>query len=170
MRDIAMAAHIAKASLFQYFGMKKDLYAYLLAYCKETLQRAFDMAKLDEIPDPFDRVMAAGWMKTKQLQEYPDVLAFVISAYAETDAEVADLLANLKPEGEQYSSELALRPDDWIKFKDGVDVALVMRMLLLMPKGYSVRADAGFDFNSTMEEFGQIVQLLKVHLYKKEYL
>ena len=37
INDIAVAAHISKASVFQYFGSKKQLYIYLLEYCKKTV-------------------------------------------------------------------------------------------------------------------------------------
>ena len=42
INDIAVAAHISKASLFQYFGSKKQLYIYLLEYCKKIIEGIFD--------------------------------------------------------------------------------------------------------------------------------
>ena len=38
INDIAVAAHISKASVFQYFGSKKQLYIYLLEYCKKIIE------------------------------------------------------------------------------------------------------------------------------------
>ena len=37
VNDIAVTAHISKASVFQYFGSKKQLYTYLLEYCMKII-------------------------------------------------------------------------------------------------------------------------------------
>ena len=53
INDIAVAAHISKASVFQYFGSKKQLYIYLLEYCKKIIEGIFDKessASLSNIP------------------------------------------------------------------------------------------------------------------------
>ena len=40
IHDIATAAGISKASIFQYFGNKQALYKYLLQYCNEQMKQA----------------------------------------------------------------------------------------------------------------------------------
>ena len=61
--NIAVAAHISKASVFQYFGSKKQLYIYLLEYCKKIIEGLFDKEALDSETDLFDRILASSRMK-----------------------------------------------------------------------------------------------------------
>ena len=41
INDIAVAAGISKASIFQYFGNKQALYQYLFDYCAAQMKQAF---------------------------------------------------------------------------------------------------------------------------------
>ena len=65
INDIAVAAHISKASVFQYFGSKKQLYIYLLEYCKKIIEGLFDKEGLDSETDLFDRIQASSRMGGK---------------------------------------------------------------------------------------------------------
>lgn len=44
--DIAVAADISNASVFQYFGNKKKLYAHLLAYSEKSSRSLFSKGHL----------------------------------------------------------------------------------------------------------------------------
>ena len=61
INDIAVAAHISKASVFQYFGSKKQLYIYLLEYCKKIIEGIFDKEALNSQTDLFDRILAVSY-------------------------------------------------------------------------------------------------------------
>ena len=77
INDIAVAAHISKASVFQYFGSKKQLYIYLLEYCKKIIEGLFDKEALDSETDLFDRILASSRMKMEGLQNQPFILQFI---------------------------------------------------------------------------------------------
>ena len=95
INDIAVAAHISKASVFQYFGSKKQLYIYLLEYCKKIIEGLFDKEALDSETDLFDRILASSRMKMEGLQNQPFILQFITSAWEENSPEVTDTLAIL---------------------------------------------------------------------------
>lgn len=59
INDIAVAAHISKASVFQYFGSKKQLYGYLLGYAGKIITDSFQQSAFGEDSDLFDRVLAS---------------------------------------------------------------------------------------------------------------
>lgn len=42
INDIAVAAGISKASIFQYFGNKQTLYQYLFDYCAAQMKQAYN--------------------------------------------------------------------------------------------------------------------------------
>ena len=98
INDIAVAAHISKASVFQYFGSKKQLYIYLLEYCKKIIEGLFDKEALDSETDLFDRILASSRMKMEGLQNQPFILQFITSAWEENSPEVTDTLAILTEE------------------------------------------------------------------------
>ena len=68
INDIAVAAHISKASVFQYFGSKKQLYIYLLEYCKKIIEGIFDKEALDSQTDLFDRIMTSSKIEMESFQ------------------------------------------------------------------------------------------------------
>lgn len=137
INDIAVAAHISKASVFQYFGSKKQLYIYLLEYCKKIIEGLFDKEALDSETDLFDRILASSRMKMEGLQNQPFILQFITSAWEENSPEVTDTLAILTEETGRFRNDLVLREEDALKFKDPEDAQPVFQMLLLMAEGYA---------------------------------
>ena len=163
INDIAVAAHISKASVFQYFGSKKQLYIYLLEYCKKIIEGLFDKEALDSETDLFDRILASSRMKMEGLQ--PFILQFITSAWEENSPEVTDTLAILTEETGRFRNDLVLREEDALKFKDPEDAQPVFQMLLLMAEGYAAgyRGAAAFDFQKN-------IAILRKNFYKEEYL
>ena len=100
-----------KASVFQYFGSKKQLYIYLLEYCKKIIEGLFDKEALDSETDLFDRILASSRMKMEGLQNQPFILQFITSAWEETSPEVADTLAILTEEASGFRNDLVLREE-----------------------------------------------------------
>ena len=154
INDIAVAAHISKASVFQYFGSKKQLYIYLLEYCKKIIEGLFDKEALDSETDLFDRILASSRMKMEGLQNQPFILQFITSAWEENSPE---------EETGRFRNDLVLREEDALKFKDPEDAQPVFQMLLLMAEGYAAgyRGAAAFDFQAVMEDFEKNIAILR---------
>ena len=171
VNDIATAAHISKASVFQYFGSKKQLNTYLLQYCGDIAVHAFNQEVLDEQADLFERIWVASKMKTAAFSQQPYVSQFIATAWAETAPEVHDLLESLKEYANNFRNDLVLREDDKTKFKNSADAPLVFQMLLLMAEGYAARyrGAESFDFDTVMQEFEQIITMLRNNFYKEEF-
>lgn len=172
INDIATAAHISKASIFQYFGNKKQLYAYLLQYCGTCMIQALNQDTLGEQHDLFDRILEAGHMKIAQLQKYPFIAPFVSTAWVETAPEVQDLLLPLYSWADKFREDLILHEEDAIKFKNPDDASLVFQILMLMSEGYAARYLKAemTSFDTFMNEFQQIVTMLRNNFYKEEFL
>lgn len=172
INDIAMAAGISKASMFQYFGSKRALYGYLFHYCSNQMKQAYDLRALDRNADFFDRVWQASVMKVENLKANPYVAAFITSAVGEQTPELREDISALMAEGERFVEALVLRSTDKIKFKYPEDASLVFQMLMLMGKGMAlpVENDEKLDYSATMEGFKDILQALKRNFYREEYL
>jgi len=170
VHDIAAAAGISKASIFQYFGTKRALYEYLFHYCVSQMKQAYDLTALDASVDFFDRVWAASVMKVENLKEHPYVAAFITSAAAERAAELKDVLPPAIAEGRRYTEALVLRAEDRAKFKRPEDTKLVFQMLMLLGDGMASRLENGTNYDGMMAELESILHMLKYNFYKEEYL
>lgn len=172
INDIAVAAHISKASVFQYFGSKKHLYIYLLEYCKKIIEGIFDKEALDSQTDLFDRIMTSSKIEMESFKTQPFILQFISSVWEETSPDVLDSLVILTEETCKFRNDMILREDDALKFKNPEDAGPVFQMLLLMAKGYAARyrgADT-FDFDTVMDDFQKNIAILRKNFYKEEYL
>lgn len=75
------------------------------------------------------------------------------------------------PDAQRFSYELVLRKEDVIKFKESVDIDVVMRMMFLMAEGYAHEmTDERCDLDKITEELEKTIHMLKSNLYKEEYL
>ncbi len=171
INDIAVAAHISKASVFQYFGSKKHLYIYLLEYCKKIIEGIFDKEALDSQTDLFDRIMTSSKIEMESFKTQPFILLFISSVWEETSPDVLDSLVILTEETCKFRNDMILREDDALKFKNPEDAGPVFQMLLLMAEGYAARyrgADT-FDFDTVMDDFQKNIAILRKNFYKEEY-
>ena len=161
INDIAVAAHISKASVFQYFGSKK----------KKIIEGIFDKEALNSQTDLFDRILASSRMEMESFQNQPFILQFITSVWEETSPEVADALVILTEEVCKFRNDMVLREDDALKFKNPEDAQPVFQMLLLMAEGYAARyrGAAAFDFQAVMEDFEENIAILRKNFYKEEY-
>lgn len=170
INDIASAAGISKASMFQYFGSKPALYEYLLNYCVSQMKEAYDLEILDANIDFFDRVWKASVMKMENLKQSPYVAAFITGAATEPAEEVRALLQSTLADGTDSTEMMVLHPEDCAKFKRPEDAKLVFQMLILMSYGIASRCESEPDFDNIMSELENILKMLKRNFYKEEYL
>lgn len=170
IHDIAVAAGISKASIFQYFGTKQALYEYLFHYCSSQMKQAYDRSALDANMDFFDRVWAASMMKVENLKQSPYVAAFITSVATERASDLKGVLAPAMEEDKRYTETLVLHEEDCVKFKRPGDAKLVFQMLMLLGEGMLSRFENGIDYDGMMKELESILRMLKYNFYKEEYL
>lgn len=172
--DIAAAAGISKAMVFHYFGTKKALYLYLIELCGRTVMDEVEKKSDPAVTDFFDRVLTAASIKISVLKKHSGILAFLNSAYLETDGEIRpDIQAVFENEKwERFRLQIVFDGMDASKFKKGVDPKLVYKMLIWFGYGYTAVSPekVGGDLDAVYEEFDQCIRLLKKNLYKSKYL
>lgn len=170
INDIAKAAGISKASMFQYFGSKRALYEYLFDYCSSQMKQSYDQHALGANTDFFDRVWEASVMKVENLKRHPSVSAFITSAAKEQAVELKDTLSLLMKEGEKYIQTLVLRERDLVKFKHPEDAQILFETLMLLGYGIASQLETSADFDSAMLRLKEILDALKRNFYKEAYL
>lgn len=172
--DIAAEAGISKAMVFHYFENKKTLYLYLFEVCSQTVINAVSEKFDRSLTDFFDKILLATNIKISVMKKHPAILAYLNSAYFETDPEVrADLQTIFtSEEWEKFRQGLVFEGLDTSKFKDGVDPALVMKMLTGFAYGYMnmspIKTET--DLDTVYKDFEDCVHMLKNNLYKEKYL
>lgn len=170
INDIATAAGISKASMFQYFGNKRTLYEYLFNYCSAQMKQVYDLHALEANTDFFDRVWEASVMKVENLKTQPYVSAFIASASTEQAPELKDTLHTLMKEGEKFMQATVLRTEDLVRFKHPDDAQVLFQTLMLLGYGMAFQFENSADYDSLMVQFKNILNMLKQNFYKEEYL
>lgn len=168
INDIAVAAGISKASIFQYFGNKQTLYQYLFNYCAAQMKQAYSTSTLEETTDFFDRVWKASVMKVENLKKHPHIASFIASVVAEPTPKLEGAI--FSEANKNYIASLVLHEQDYEKFRHPEDAELVFQMLMMLGKGMSVQLENGTDYDGIMKEFREILNMLKHNFYKEEYL
>lgn len=170
--DIAEAAGISKAMVFHYFGTKKALYLYLVTMsCNLIMDEIND--KFDStITDFFDRIIFSSNIKVSVMKKHPDIISFLYSVYFETEEDVKEEIQEILSQGEDIRSKIAFDGVDTSKFKDGIDVKSVMKMLMWMAEGFvnNLNMKTEMDLDVIFEEFFECVNIMKKNFYKEEYL
>ncbi len=172
VNDIAVAADISKASVFQYFGNKKKLYAYLLEYSEKIITESFHHGEFGEKSDLFDRVLTSSIMEAESLKKHPYISQFIASAWTEKSADVKDTLQDFMSETNKYRNDLVLRKDDISKFKNPNDAETVFQILMLMAEGYAARCrnEENMAYDTLIKEFQKMVEAMRRNFYKEEYI
>ena len=134
--EVASIAHISKSLLFHYFHNKKEFYLFLWEEAaKRTLQFLTQYGCYQQQPF-FDMLECGMRAKIQLMKENPEMAAFAIRAYYETDSEVSrDIQASYQNflNGEAMGILASLDPTD---FCDGLDLEMMYREMLYASEGY----------------------------------
>ena len=170
VKDIADEADISKSMVFHYFGTKKDLYLYLVDYCSKVLTGPLTSIQKDLPRDYFERMKVATEKQMGVLKDEPFFLKFLTSMLSESDPEVSEELQTYRDYAATFQSSYALDDMDFSKFKDDVDLKVVLRMMVWMAEGFSrnVSLESEEALDKYIDQFNEAVELLRSNLYKEE--
>ena len=125
----------------------------------------------NSITDFFGRILRAAEIKLAIIRRHPGMLAFLTGAYFEADAEVKPEIEAFYAKGEGVRASFALDGLDASHFKDGVDPALVLKMLTWLSEGFvSGPPGSAPDIDTLEADFQACVRLLRNNLYRPEFL
>lgn len=170
--DIAAAAGISKSMVFHYFGTKKLLYLYLVNICGSIMMTEVSQKFDNSVTDFFDRIKMSSYIEISVMKRHAAIPSFLASAYFENDEEVKQDLQAIFSSGDDFRNKIAFEGMDTSKFKEGVNLKLLMKMLMWMAEGYTkqISNKSEVNFETMLEEFNECLDMLKNNFYKKEYL
>ncbi len=171
--DIAAQAEISKGLLFHYFENKKGLYEYLFEYSMQFVgERLRDVSAL-EGDDFFNIIQASTQAKTDIMKSYPYLFDFVTGAYYDESAPLTGCIEQLYAEVIKKSTQLMLRQVDRSKFRNDVDVEMLLSMVFWMADGFMLRRQrAGdiHDLDGISAQFSKAMEEMRRAFYKTEFL
>lgn len=170
--DIAAAAGISKAMVFHYFGTKKALYLYLINLCGTIMMDEVNEKFDNNVTDFFDRIKMSSNIEISAMKRHAAIPSFLTSAYFENDEDVKEDLNAIFASSEDFRNKIAFDGMDISRFKEGVDLRLLMKMLLWMAEGYTKEMSnkEEINFDNMLEEFNKCLDMLKNNFYREEYL
>lgn len=173
MDMIAQSAGVSKALLFHYFETKRGLYLFLWNYALDyVIERLAGELYADGETDFFALVARGQSLKLAIRAEHPDLMQFLVNGYLENSEDVSPDVAKRLYRIMDETSEGFSKRVDAKRFKDGIDVDRVARMVMWFGDGF-MRAqppEALDDLNALNDEFMAYLELMRRHFYKEEYL
>jgi Transcriptional regulator len=164
--DIAAAAGISKASVFQYFNSKAGLYVYLFEYACDEI--------MNDVPegtdDFFECIALATEVKMSVMQEYPGMFDFLSSNAIETDESILALLKPITENRISATSSNLFNNVNWGKLKEGLNSEKIFNMVRWVNEGYLQTAIGNKDAQTMRRELFEYLELIKKAYYKEEFL
>ncbi len=163
--DIADEAGISKASLFHYFGTKKELYLFLYRHAVNEI-----ISQSPEGSDDFFAcIRAMSAIKMEVFAKYSGMLDFMASTIVEESPEIAEDVKKLAAKSIEQGMSLLFAKVDWSRFKSEINKEMAINAVTWVSDGY-LRSTLGRKDADTMQnELAEYMELLKKALYQQEY-
>ena len=166
MSEIAEVANVSKASLFHYFGTKKNLYFYLFGFaCEEIL------AKSDSgTADFFECIEISIRLKMDVIDNYPSMFEFLNSLVDESDKLI---LAELDTTHGQAINEWVTRLTahvEWHRFLPEISKEEAFNLISWISDGYAKTYSGKKNRDEMIVELKKYLNLIKKATYKERYL
>lgn len=176
MQEIADAAGISKSLLFHYFKNKKELYLFLYDYAIEYSYKQLVDSGAMEITDYFEMCKISAIEKCRILKQYGYLSDFIMRAYYEEEESLQDDLQKRKDNMILKGNGIILDKVDLSKFKEDIDIQMVLKITLWTGDGYlrsklsGNKLEQRLDLDIIEKECVEIIDIWKKSYYKEEYL
>ena len=170
MSEIAAEAGISKSLLFHYFKNKRELYLFLINHgTKNTYQYLHDFGCFEE--EDFFEIMHRGLKaKVEMMRKYPDLTAFTIKCYYETDPEVADGIQEIIGRTASFEANEKMLKIDPEKFVEEIDIHMMYTDMYLASEGYlwEKSQQGHFNVDEVERDFEKMIDFWKKIYLRKE--
>lgn len=169
--EIAQEAEISKGLLFYYFENKLGLYCFLYEYATKFVASELDSSDGDEETDFFKFIIEKNIEKVKVMKKFPYLYQFVLKSFYDKTPGVSEKISRYNEDYLFSIISQRFSKIDFSKFKDNVDVQLVIKMLYWLGIGYMKERFEKDDMSldEIMSDFESVLNLLKYNLYKEEF-
>lgn len=166
--EIAEAAGISKASIFQYFGTKKDLCVFLYGYISDAI-----MAEITEgTDDLFECLTLYNKMSMQLSKKHPgmfELMQMNVQGLGFDDDEMQDFI-ELEQRKCDESVSVLFENVDWNRLQDAYDRDTVLRMATWIKSGCLTQLAPNTPEEEVYAELERYLVIVKKAVYKPEYL
>lgn len=169
---IAAKAGVSKGLLFYYFHNKKELYLYLYEYVAEVMRKQIVNQHFAEITDFYELLEYSSTEKARIMEKNPYILDFALKAFYSDKEDVSEKLQKHNAYQIDNAYMVYFKNLDLSKFREGVDVVKVYKMLLWMADGYMHNLQMNGEaikVDALKKEFDSWMEMMKQFTYKPEY-
>ena len=166
MSEIAKAANVSKASLFHYFGSKKNLYVYLFNFaCEEILTQTDSGTE-----DFFECIEISVRLKMNVVEKHPSMFDFLISLVNENDkAILAELDTTHGNAINEWVRKLTANVE-WNRFLPEISKEEAFNLISWISDGYAKTYGGKKNRDDTTVDLKKYFSLIKKATYKEQYL
>lgn len=165
MSEIAAVANVSKASLFQYFGTKKNLYLYLFDFaCKKIL------AKGEEgTADFFECIDLSIHLKLEVTNQHPCMFEFLASLAYESDSSILEELQAIHgDEIDEWIHRLTAHVE-WERFLPQISKEEAFNLVSWISDGYGKTYGKVKNQEEMITDLKKYLDLIKKATYKEEF-
>lgn len=161
--DIAETAGISKASLFQYFGSKQDMYLFLYDFAGKEVT-----ARISEgTDDYFECAKMYVHSLAEVSEDYPNLFDFLVLQTQRRDFSEVEGLLNVAENVCDFNANTLFDKVDWSKFKDGFDKETVTNLFNWFSSGCIAQFSQTMTPHQVFDEMLRYLELLKKAIYRE---
>lgn len=167
--EIAEEAGISKSLLFHYFKNKKELYLYLLNNAADTTFTYLQDYRCYEDDDVFEIMLNGLKAKVSLMKKYPDLTAFTLKGYYETDPEIVREIQEIIGRVASFQNNQQMLKLDPEKFIPGLDLQMMYMDMYLASEGFlwEKLQQGNFDVDEVEAEFKKMIEFWR-HIYSRK--
>lgn len=170
MSEIADAAGISKSLLFHYFRNKRELYLFLWDHCARTtiaFLTKHDCYSQKGLFESMERGLRA---KLEIIRLHPDMGAFTIRAFYETDPEVSGAVQESYHKFFHFKADKARVNFDPAQFIPGLDIPMMYQEMYWASEGYlwEMTQRGELDMNQMERDFTRLMEFWKSVYLRRE--
>lgn len=163
--DIAGAAGVSKASIFQYFGTKQNMYLFLYDFAGREVSK--------RIPEGTEDYFECAALYVNSLAElsrvYPNLFDFLVLQSQRRDFGEVEGLLDVADEVCRFNADTLYDKVDWSRFRDGFDRGTVQNLFRWISTGCITQFSQTMGPDQVFAEMLRCLALLKTALYKEKW-
>jgi AcrR family transcriptional regulator len=164
--DIAKAAGISKPAVFHYFGTKDNLFLYLVQYTHNALKDIFK----EGAEDFFETMTAFIHAQLQLIKIYPGMFDFMVIVNEMAISNTFEVFQPLFEEYRALNENAVVARVNWSKFRDEYDRATAMNLASWVGTSCLMQYKDTMPIDDIFTEAKRYLEILKMALYKPEYL
>lgn len=164
--EIAKEAGISKASIFHYFGTKKDMYLYLFEYAYSEIMKEDVMIS----DDFFDCLQLAFKKRMKLEDKHRGLYDFLQLFFESQEKESVKEIKEIEKKKQSDCLKMTQESIDWSRLRCGIEPDKVKDIASWITSGIMKQYKNDLSHEEIYQKIEEYIEVLRNMTYRKEYL